>query len=380
MAVTAYSQVVSLIPEYWEFALWYAAHTFSMPGNVSLFADHSGMTPRNISEYTENGIAQAVSESTDITARQLIRSLLSTLTPQEYGDRVDLYDQRVETDPESVMTDAAADLGYSLGKSMELNLLNTLTDVTGGNIGNGSAAFSLTPLFEARAYLERQGIRGPYIAAVHPYHFLDIAKDVIDLSKPADLSYRERLFSVYQMPGFADMRIFVPSLHPSAPVQTWTMGGVPTGGTFTITVQMGDVSATTAAQAFNETAANIQTDLEALSNVTAGDVTVTGSAGGPWTVTWAHYGYTPTVTFDNALLTGGTSPGVTSVEASAKAKSVLYTRDALALDMRRGLRIEAERDASERRTELVATQIYATGLWRGSRGVTMNYDATSPVS
>ena len=59
-----------------------------------------------------------------------------------------------------------------------------------------------------------------------------------------------------------------------------TIGGNPTGGTFTLSFG----GQTTAGIAFNATAAAVQAALEALSTLDAGDVTVTGTAGGPYTV------------------------------------------------------------------------------------------------
>lgn len=65
-------------------------------------------------------------------------------------------------------------------------------------------------------------------------------------------------------------------------VQTVTVGG--SGLTsFTLTFS----GQTTAAIAAAATAAQVQTALEALSNIGVGDVVVTGNAGGPWTVTFA---------------------------------------------------------------------------------------------
>lgn len=92
-------------------------------------------------------------------------------------------------------------------------------------------------------------------------------------------------------------------------VQTVTVTGVPTGGTFTLTYS----GQTTGAIAYNATATAVQTALTALSNVGAGNVEVTGSAGGPYTVTFQG-----TLADENvaqmtatASLTGGTTPGVT---------------------------------------------------------------------
>jgi hypothetical protein len=92
-----------------------------------------------------------------------------------------------------------------------------------------------------------------------------------------------------------------------AEVQTVTITGGPTGGTFTLTF----AGQTTAGIAYNAAASAVQSALEALSNVEPGDVTVTGSTGGPYTLTWASArGNVAQVTANGAALTGGTSPAV----------------------------------------------------------------------
>lgn len=83
-----------------------------------------------------------------------------------------------------------------------------------------------------------------------------------------------------------------------------TITGSPTGGTFTLTV---DTRVTTALN-WNATAAQIQSALEALTTVGEDNVTVTGSAGGPFTVVFNLAVTNVTAT---ATLTGGSTPGVT---------------------------------------------------------------------
>lgn len=92
-------------------------------------------------------------------------------------------------------------------------------------------------------------------------------------------------------------------------IQDVTISGSPTGGTFTLTYS----GQTTAAIAYNATAATVQTELEALSNIGVGDVAVTGAAGGPWTVTFqGALGATDVAQMTaTSSLTGGTTPGVT---------------------------------------------------------------------
>jgi len=58
----------------------------------------------------------------------------------------------------------------------------------------------------------------------------------------------------------------------------------------------------------------------------------------------------------------------------------VFPREALALDWRRPIRVEAERDASRRGTELNMSAVYAHGVWRPALGVKMIFDATAPTS
>jgi trimeric autotransporter adhesin len=65
-------------------------------------------------------------------------------------------------------------------------------------------------------------------------------------------------------------------------VQTITLGGPPTGGTFTLTFGAN----TTGNIAYNASAATVEGDLQGLASIGLGNATVTGSAGGPWQVTF----------------------------------------------------------------------------------------------
>lgn len=90
---------------------------------------------------------------------------------------------------------------------------------------------------------------------------------------------------------------------PGATHWTATITGSPTGGTFTLSVG----GQTTTALANNATASAVQAALVALSTVGTGGATVTGSAGGPYSITLAGGG---TLTASGSGLTGGTSPTV----------------------------------------------------------------------
>lgn len=92
-------------------------------------------------------------------------------------------------------------------------------------------------------------------------------------------------------------------------VQTVTITGTPTGGTFTLTYN----GQTTAGIAYNAAAAAVQSALEALSNIAPGDVTVGGGPGPgtPYTVTFSTaLGNVTQMTASGAGLTGGSTPAV----------------------------------------------------------------------
>ncbi|MBA2696853.1 MAG: hypothetical protein H0U62_13680 [Actinobacteria bacterium] len=92
-------------------------------------------------------------------------------------------------------------------------------------------------------------------------------------------------------------------------VQTITVTGTPTGGTFTLTF----LGQTTAAIVFNATATVVQDALVALSNVNPGDVVCTGGPL-PTTAVVATFGgqYSTVATMTaTGSFTGGSTPGIT---------------------------------------------------------------------
>ena len=93
--------------------------------------------------------------------------------------------------------------------------------------------------------------------------------------------------------------------------QTVTIGGIPTGGTFTLSYR----GETTAALAYNAAASAVQAALRGFAALKAENVSVAGSAGGPYTITFAKLDNVNQVTADHAL-TGGTAPGVTVATTS----------------------------------------------------------------
>lgn len=108
-------------------------------------------------------------------------------------------------------------------------------------------------------------------------------------------------------------------------VQTITITGTPTGGTFTLTFD----GETTSAIAYNAAATAVRAALLALSNIGANDVTVSGGPGpgSPYVATFAG-GYAnsnvPAMTATSSL-TGGTTPAVAVTTTTAGVEGATAT-------------------------------------------------------
>ncbi len=96
--------------------------------------------------------------------------------------------------------------------------------------------------------------------------------------------------------------------YASSPSETQTLTRTSTGGTITLTFD-GETTAAISASAAGFTAAATQAALEGLSNINPGDAVVSGSAGGPLTVTFGGQYLGQNVSalvVDNTSATGGT--------------------------------------------------------------------------
>lgn len=179
---------------------------------------------------------------------------------------------------------------------------------------------------------------------------------------------------------------FDPCAGDVSEVQTLTITGGPTGGTWTATWG----GQTTGNVAFNATGVTFQAALIALSNLNPGDVTVSGGAGGPYVVTFApQLGNVGPITTNGAGLTGGTAPAVNVVQTAQG--SNVYGQlhgdgyDGLAYYRPVGFRVERTcstmggRDhveTSDVRAQADAITSYemARELWTGQRSEASPYD------
>lgn len=120
---------------------------------------------------------------------------------------------------------------------------------------------------------------------------------------------------------YSDVNGFITANQSTHTTQTITETGGPTGGTYTLTYG----GQTTSAIAQAATATAVHDALVALSTIGAGNVVVTGSNGGPYTVVFGpSFAGVVTALTATPSLTGGTSPNIAIANVS-DGKYVGYT-------------------------------------------------------
>jgi len=68
-----------------------------------------------------------------------------------------------------------------------------------------------------------------------------------------------------------------------------------------------------------------------------------------------------------------------NIAAGTGVFGAMFSRNAMALDMRRPFRVEPDRDPSRRGLELNASSVYAYGLWRPQYGIAIQTAGTAPA-
>jgi hypothetical protein len=154
-------------------------------------------------------------------------------------------------------------------------------------------------------------------------------------------------------------------------VQTLTITGTPTGGTFTVTFD----GQTTAAIAYNADAATVEAALELLSTIGTGNVTCGGGAlpGTPVTITFTNAlakRDVPLATADGSGLTGGTTPDAAIALTTQGAPDYAVFRTPSVLPNQVYLRIRTSTAVSNTSSvflnEVVCqpmSQVYPGGVW-----------------
>lgn len=285
--LNTWSDVSAIANNIQEDAYFIVREAAIMQNFVTVFGDMKGGNPRISYEYSSVDAA-SIAETDDLTSSAFTPSAGQTLTPAEIGAQFFISDLRRDSElPESIMTDAARELGFAAADKINDDIAGDMASLTGGSVGAAGTAITWGYVAAAIAQARNasKSIAVPLVAVIHGYQ-------AAVLAKAASVAGA----TVITTPATND------SITKSGITQAFSFLGVPIYQVFV----------------------------------------------------------SPDTGVD---FTGGVFP-----------------REALALDWRRPIRIEAERDASRRGTEINMSGVYAHGVWRPALGVKMIFDAAAPTS
>ena len=282
-------------------------------------------------ENAAMNVADGPLDSVTFTAKTLAVAVKMSLELNEDAKNADAVIQQEMSQAMGLTLDAAALYGTgTLNDPVGLANISGVQSINSvGNLTNYSN-FSVA----SQRILENNGQPNAVILSPNSYGILDRLTDT--LGQPM------------RKPDSVAALSFLPTNQVKLQPVTVTITGE-TGGTFTISVTAGGSTQTTAGIAYNASATTVSNAIAALSNVGSGNVSVTGSAGGPYTITFAGYvGWLGAVkvTVDGTGLTGS-SPSAT---ATAITSAFVGDFRQLMVGVKSTLIIEMSREASDATT------------------------------
>lgn len=167
-----------------------------------------GMMSRSVNEYNAVTFV-AAGEDDDTAAQNFSKDALSTLTPTAYRARIDITDQRAETDFDMEMANASQEFGAASAKHVDNTIADQFSSVTGGTIGSAGTVITWAHITAAYAVLSNQGIPAgaPVYCALHPFqwHPLLNANTIAGASVAVAPAFQDRLVAApnfFQVPMF----------------------------------------------------------------------------------------------------------------------------------------------------------------------------------
>jgi hypothetical protein len=142
--LNVFSDVSAIANNVQEDATFVLRKTAVVQNLVETFRDMSGGNPRVGYAYS-SGSVQTVAETDDLASQAFTPSADQTLTPIEIGLQFFIGDLRAESSgnlPESVLTDAARELGFAAADQVEDHIVSDLASLTGGTIGAAGTAIT----------------------------------------------------------------------------------------------------------------------------------------------------------------------------------------------------------------------------------------------
>lgn len=205
------SDITAFMGTIYDGALLVARDNTFMPSVVRGFNDRTGLAVRQNSQYGGATMNQ-IAETDDLIGQAFTPSSIATLTPVEFGAQYFLTDSRVESDPFSVATDAATDLGLAMATKVETSLMGHFNAFTGGTIGSSGSTCTWSYIMAMESVLKTKYAPYPYVLVLSPAQWFPLAKAASVASSSstnAAASLLEAVNSMFFVKQFGGVSIFV---------------------------------------------------------------------------------------------------------------------------------------------------------------------------
>lgn len=254
---------------------------------------------------------------------------IKTMSGKKVALLVPVSQELAMTNPAGLYDQMQADLPTAISRAFDYAAIHGLDLKTGG-VGpfpdflaktTNSQVVGSTTAANGGAYIDLvKGVSQVVNASVQGYNFSGFAADprlkpelmlaVDTIGRPLWVDSPQATMNSGNLlgyPAYYNTGVSGKYYRQGNAVQVATINGTPSGGTFTLIV--GGVA--TSALAYNATGATVQTAVQATGGIGAA-ATVTGGAGGPYSITFPGPGG---VLQSNSSLTGGTTPYVSIVQS-----------------------------------------------------------------
>ncbi len=204
------SDIAAFMGTIFEGALLVARDNNFMPSVVRGFSDRTGLATRQNSQYGGATMNQ-IAETDDLSGQAFTPSSIATLTPVEFGAQYVLTDSRIESDPFSVATDAATDLGLAMATKVETSLMSHFDEFTGGTIGAAGSTCTWSYVMAMETVLKTKFAPYPYVLVLSPAQWFPLARaaSVAGTATNAAPSLLEAVNSMFFVRQVGGVSIFV---------------------------------------------------------------------------------------------------------------------------------------------------------------------------
>lgn len=205
------SDITTYIQTIYDGALLVDRDNTFMSSVVRNFTDRTGLAARSNSQYGGATMNQ-IAETDDLVGQAFTPSVISTLTPVEFGAQYFITDSRRESDPFPVAGDAATDLGLAMATKVETSLMGHFNAFTGGTIGTSGSACTWSYVMAMESLLKSRYAPYPYVLVLSPAQWYPLAKAASVASSAATNaadSLKEAVNSMFFVKQFGGVSIFV---------------------------------------------------------------------------------------------------------------------------------------------------------------------------